>query len=136
MLNKTRLLAVLTVLTLLFAAPLTAQVANLSAEAPAQNSAQQDGQDGETDADVDAEADARMDDEGASAEASLSADADSGAEAEVQAQARTDTETETATQSTRAEENLPETAGPLALLAVLGTTGLASAFGLRRLRRS
>ncbi len=45
------------------------------------------------------------------------------------------TTSEEATAEASSQEPLPKTASPLALLALLGATGVGSALGLRRLRR-
>lgn len=139
MTTRHKLLSILAVLTLLLATPLMAQVANLSDEPPvARDSAQQQSPDqgDEGDVDLTASAGATVQDDSASAEASLSADTDEGVDAEAETRVQADTASGNDTDSMSSQDDLPETAGPLGLLAVLGTTGLASAFGLRRLRRS
>lgn len=72
-----------------------------------------------------------------SASAELQADDDQGVSADAEASAEVNASDDTSAEDTgsESEENLPQTASPLALLALLGSAGAGSAFGLRRLRK-
>lgn len=108
---------VLTALLLFLATPLLAQMA----DDPMQNE-EVEAQQVETQEGVET-----------SASAELQATDDPSVEADAQLSAEVSASDETSGSET--EESLPQTASPLALLALLGTAGAGSALGLRRLRK-
>jgi len=71
------------------------------------------------------------------ANAQLQADADEGVEASAEASVNVEDEAdlEAETDDDFDDDELPQTASPLALLALLGSAGAGTAFGLRRLRK-
>ena len=110
--NKLKTLTILTALLLLVSTPIFAQTA---------------------DDPMDADETTQEETVAGSADAQLQADSDEGVEANAEASVSVDDDADLENDFENDGE-LPQTASPLALLALLGTAGAGTAFGLRRLR--